>query len=57
MPASTKTAKPKTSYKKTARKHTDKKGVKHTIYKKGEKEYIKKLSKTTGKYVYRSIKV
>lgn len=46
----------KSPYKKTSRKYTDSKGKKCTIYKKGEKEYIKKLSKSTGKFVYRSIK-
>lgn len=54
MPTKTKSEKP--AYKKTARKYTDSKGKKCTIYKKGEKEYIKKLSKSTGKFVYRSIK-
>lgn len=50
----------KPSYKKTAKKYTDRKGVKHTIYTKLSKgvvcQYIKKLSKTTGKFVYRKLK-
>lgn len=46
----------KSPYKKTARKFTDSKGKKCTIYTKSGKEYIKKLSKSTGKFVYRYIK-
>lgn len=44
------------SYKKTAKKYTDYKGNKYVIYNKGEKQYIKKLSKSTGKFTYREIK-
>lgn len=46
----------KSTYKRTARKYTDTKGKKYTIYKKGEREYIKKLSKSAGKFMYRLIK-
>ena len=51
MPAT----KAKPTYKKTAKKYTSSKGDKYTLYKKGEKHYIKKLSKTTGKYVCRAV--
>lgn len=44
------------AYKKTARKYTDTKGNKYTIYTKNDKDYIKKLSKSTGKFTYRPIK-
>lgn len=47
----------KPSYEKTKKTYTDRKGVKHVVYKKGEKCYIKKLSKTSGKFVYRSVTV
>lgn len=43
------------NYKKTTRKHTDKNGYEYTVYKKGEKYYIKKKLKTTGKFTYRGI--
>lgn len=46
----------KPTYKKTARKYTDSKGKKCTIYTKNGKEYVKKLSKSTGKFVYRAVK-
>jgi hypothetical protein len=58
--SSPKKAVKKPSYKKTAKKYTDRKGGKHTIYTKLSKgvvcEYIKKLSKTTGKFIYRKLK-
>lgn len=43
-------------YKKTREVHVDSKGVKRSVYVKGNKKYTKRLSKSTGKYVYRSIR-
>lgn len=54
---SPKAANKKPSYEKTKKTYTDRKGIKHTVYKKGEKCYIKKLSKTSGKFVYRAVTV
>lgn len=45
----------KSTYKRTESKHKDSKGKEYTIYKKGDKKYIKKLSKSTGKFTYRAI--
>lgn len=42
-------------YTKTSSKYTNKKGDTYIVYSKGEKQYIRKLSKTTRKYVYRQI--
>lgn len=45
----------KATYTKTEAKHKDSKGKECTIYKKGDKKYVKKLSKSTGKFTYRAI--
>lgn len=42
-------------YVKTTKKHNDKNGKQYVIYKKGDKSYIKKKSKKTGKFTYRGI--
>lgn len=43
------------TYKRTTKKHVDKKGVSRTIWVKGEREYVRKLSQKLGKYTYRPI--
>lgn len=57
MPSPLASSKAKSSYKKTSKKYKNSKGVSCTVYKKGEKHYIKKLSKTTGKYTYRAVSI
>ena len=42
-------------YQKTSRKHTDKAGVARTVYIKGNKSYVKKRCKTTGKMRYHEV--
>ena len=46
---------PKSTYKRTPRKHVNSKGVSHVIYTKNNNEYIRKKNKTTGKFNYRKI--
>lgn len=43
------------SFAKTTRIHTNKNGVKYIIYVKDGNEYIRKKSKTTGKFTYRKL--
>lgn len=45
----------KKEYKKLSKKHTDKDGVSRVVYKKGDKEYVKKKSSKTGKFYYKHI--
>ena len=45
-----------TGYKRTTRKHVDKKGISRTIWVKGDREYVRKFSQKLRKYTYRPIK-